>query len=184
MALIQENTARYNEQDCTHRPERKLLDALESQGPVSTQSNPALLDRAYPYTEKFFSDLAVTILYTFPFKRFAKENGCQVRDVVHAIRTTVIDPLLKPSAIKDSKLPTAMRTTEATQDAESTNDTIVSMNPTAAVVTSSKSPERRRGGKRRKTMAPRERQLVKREVYGNYVPIRSQKDASHQFPQN
>lgn len=67
-----------------------------------------------PYTDNFFAKLAKTVSTTFPYEAFAKENDCEVGDVVHAIKSTIVGPLSKPSIQKRSE-PTPLKSAKMTQ---------------------------------------------------------------------
>ncbi|KAL4919500.1 hypothetical protein BDW62DRAFT_179043 [Aspergillus aurantiobrunneus] len=178
-ALTHTKTADCPIKDYTRHHVKNDLAVFHSQSRASIKSSHTPSERTSPYTENFFTNLAKTIMCTFPLQEFAKENGCEVKDVVRAINVTVVEPLSKPSYKKSSGRPTTAKTTQA-KPAESANDNLkaVSMNSTPATLTSFKLPDTRRGAKRRKTMAPVERQLWKQDPYRSYVAAKPKKDAN------
>ncbi|KAL4946290.1 hypothetical protein BDV06DRAFT_136084 [Aspergillus oleicola] len=93
---------------------KKHLDLTETLVCASTKPKHAQLQGQTPYNEKFFGSLAKTIVDTFPLKAFAKSHGCEVGDVIVAIREVVVVPLSKPLNCRvDAGTSTAARTTES-----------------------------------------------------------------------
>ncbi|OJJ64946.1 hypothetical protein ASPSYDRAFT_141740, partial [Aspergillus sydowii CBS 593.65] len=136
-----------------------VFEAFDSWDPASVNSDNTLPEEEFPYTKEFFSDMAKTIIHSFPFRRFAKQHGCKVEDVFRAIRATVVEPLSKPTCAKAARHAAAVRIAHATKATESTKNK--SSTPTS---TFNKPPNLRRNAKRRKTMAPSERQLVEQDI--------------------
>ncbi|BCS20098.1 uncharacterized protein APUU_20530S [Aspergillus puulaauensis] len=155
---------------------KTAFEAFDSWGPASVSSDNTLPEEESPYTEQFFSDMAKTIIHSFPFRKFAKQHGCKVEDVFHAVRATVVEPLSKPTCAKAARHAAAVRIAHATKATESTKS-----KSNAPTSTSNKSPELRRSAKRRKTMAPSERQLVEQDIYGNYIPVEAKKKRGRLF---
>lgn len=157
---------------------KTVLEASNSWDPASANPDNTLTEES-PYTEQFFSDMAKTIIHSFPFRKFAKQHGCKVEDVFHAVRATVVEPLSKPICAKAARHAAAVRIAHATKATESTKSKC-----NAPTSTSNKSPELRRKAKRRKTMAPSERQLVEQDISDDCSPAEAKIEGSRLFHKN
>ncbi|KAI9371263.1 hypothetical protein BJX61DRAFT_543858 [Aspergillus egyptiacus] len=69
-------------------------------GCVSTDPNEIMANKLRPYTAEFFSDLAEEVTRSFPFDAFARSQGCDVADVIHAVNATIVEPLSRPTRVK------------------------------------------------------------------------------------
>ncbi|KAL4980163.1 hypothetical protein BDW66DRAFT_147601 [Aspergillus desertorum] len=216
---------------------RRVFEVFDNQNSASAKSKQPLSEKASPYTDEFFANVAEAIVRTFPFTEFAKENGCEIKDVVRALKTSVVEPLSKrsiqksstPTGFARSKSATLTPTPSSPPPAESSQSScrLVSRQPwqpTASFASSSRTGfststcrtgkrhegeaakcvqsgvefvsstaatskpfkllEGGRGMKRRKTMAPAERQVVNQDVYGTYVPVESQSTPSGRIGDN
>ncbi|KAL4807748.1 hypothetical protein BDV18DRAFT_135960 [Aspergillus unguis] len=73
------------------------------------------------------------------------------------------------------KPPVSLESTKSKPAPESADDEELSANKLTIVSNIKQSPYCPRSAKRRKTMAPVERQLVTQNAYGNYVPVEREK---------
>ncbi|KAL5003204.1 hypothetical protein BDV10DRAFT_68065 [Aspergillus recurvatus] len=219
---------------------RRVFEDFDNQNSASAKSKYPLSKKASPYTDKFFANVAEAIVRSFPFTEFAKENGCDIKDVVRAIKAAVVEPLSKPSIQKSSTprectplIPATLASTlliapspvasqskhriaprqpgkatmppapswstglspstgqlgesqegEAAKCVQNDAELVSSAAATFKPFKPFTFPEGGRRTKRRKTMAPAERQFVKQDVYGNYVPANSQTTASVRLGDN
>ncbi|KAL5041915.1 hypothetical protein BDW71DRAFT_200988 [Aspergillus fruticulosus] len=81
---------------------KRIFEVFVNQNSASAKSKHTLSKKASPYTDKFFANVAEAIIRSFPFTEFAKENGCEIKDVVRALKAAVVEPLSKPSIQKSS----------------------------------------------------------------------------------
>ncbi|KAL4768337.1 hypothetical protein BDW60DRAFT_198030 [Aspergillus nidulans var. acristatus] len=97
-----ENNATSNQGSRVHPSGRRVFEVFGNRNSASAKSNHPLSKKASPYTDKFFANVAEAIVRSFPFTEFAKENSCEIKDVVRALKVTVVEPLSKPSILKIS----------------------------------------------------------------------------------
>ncbi|KAL4732961.1 hypothetical protein BDV11DRAFT_201012 [Aspergillus similis] len=97
-----ENNANGGQGICFRPSGRRVFEVFDNHNSAIAKSNHPLSKKASPYTDKFFANIAESIVRSFPFTEFAKENGCEIKDVVRALKATVIEPLSKPSTQKSS----------------------------------------------------------------------------------
>ncbi|KAL4756912.1 uncharacterized protein BDW70DRAFT_171870 [Aspergillus foveolatus] len=100
-----ENNATSNQGNRVHPSGKRVFEVFGNRNSASAKSNHSLLKKASPYTDKFFANVAEAIVRSFPFTEFAQENSCEIKDVVRALKVTVVEPLSKPS-IQKSLTPT------------------------------------------------------------------------------
>ncbi|KAL6239626.1 hypothetical protein BDW75DRAFT_197879 [Aspergillus navahoensis] len=195
---------------------KRVFEVFDNQNSASAKSKHPLSKKLSPFTDKFFANVAEAIVRSFPFTEFAKENGCELKDVVRALKATVVEPLSYPLIRKGStprecapRVPETVASTpkrlivpcqpeSATVPPASSSSTVLSpsthqivesqeeeaaasgqidaefVRSATATFKPFKLPESGRLVKRRKTMAPAERQFVKQDAYGNYVAVKSQ----------
>jgi hypothetical protein len=97
-----ENNATSNQGNRVHPSGKRVFEVFGTRNSASVKSNHSLSKKASPYTDKFFANVAEAIVRSFPFTEFAKENSCEIKDVVRALKVTVVEPLSKPSIQKSS----------------------------------------------------------------------------------
>ncbi|KAL4925403.1 uncharacterized protein BDV17DRAFT_294463 [Aspergillus undulatus] len=110
----------YDNREHTSRHAKKALGLNASRHCAGVKSDKyntpwkrdTVLKERTPYTERFFSNLAKTITDTFPFKEFARDNHCEIEDVVLAIREVVVKPLSKPFKLQKDPNTSAAEGTE------------------------------------------------------------------------
>ncbi|CBF86407.1 predicted protein [Aspergillus nidulans FGSC A4] len=204
-----ENNATSNQGNRVHPSGKRVFEVFGTRNSASVKSNHSLSKKASPYTDKFFANVAEAIVRSFPFTEFAKENSCEIKDVVRALKVTVVEPLSKPSIQKSSTPAEYAQREPATLGSAPSiplppvdpqnRRWIVSRQPGQTTPPSATSGSTRfevsstatsepsillkggRGVKRRKTMVPVEQQIIKQDAYGNYVPVKSITTASGRF---
>ncbi|KAJ0415983.1 hypothetical protein BJY00DRAFT_292608 [Aspergillus carlsbadensis] len=130
----------------------------------TTDSVETASDKASPFTNEFFSDLAKAIIRSFPFEQFAKDHACEISDVVQAIKATIVEPLSKPLGQgKKTQGPWEMKPALPSRPATPRNKGPAFSQGLVD-----------RGSARRKTLVPMGvgRTLVYQDIYGNYIPVR------------
>ncbi|CEL09868.1 hypothetical protein ASPCAL12996 [Aspergillus calidoustus] len=162
-----------------------LKDSSVEKDHETTDSIEPAPDKASPFTNEFFSDLAKAIIRSFPFEQFAKDHACEVNDVVQAIQATIVKPFSKPlgQAHKDQgslglKQALPSRTGEVKQTPGHAEGRAVPATPRNKGLLYSQGLVDR-GSARRKTLVPLGvgRTLVYQDIYGNYIPVRPVKDS-------
>ncbi|KAL4819403.1 hypothetical protein BDW67DRAFT_181743 [Aspergillus spinulosporus] len=97
-----ENNTIGNQWNRVHPSGRRVFEVFGNRSSAGAKSNHPLSKKASPYTDKFFANVAEAIIRSFPFTEFAKENSCEIKDVVRAIKVAVVEPLSRPSIQKSS----------------------------------------------------------------------------------
>ncbi|KAL4753337.1 hypothetical protein BDW72DRAFT_169330 [Aspergillus terricola var. indicus] len=102
MLQTHENNTTGNQENHVHPSGRRIFEVFGNRNSASAKSNHSLSKKASPYTDKFFANVAEAIVRSFPFTEFAKENSCEIKDVVRALKVAVVEPLSKPSIQKST----------------------------------------------------------------------------------
>lgn len=77
-------------------PKRHASETIRHNSKDEAETPLSLL--SYPFSDKFFDDMANTIAQTFPIPTFADTHNCKKRDVMHALQAVVEEPLRNPQS--------------------------------------------------------------------------------------